>query len=223
MVRLPDEAFLLSAQQIPDKPRGCLFFKGSARGRQWQKLCFLPPLGELSMSETDMAAWPDGRVIAVIRAEWFDTPKDRLPPEANGNGTTRDGYGYFLYQATSSNGGRTWNEPEALPVWGHPPCLVQLRSGNLLMVYGHRRPPFSVRAILSHDRGASWDLGSMIELHRFEPGNIDIGYPVATELEHGEIVVVYYGYSTHDTGLYSPRAIFCTRMNEATVVSPSKQ
>jgi hypothetical protein len=158
----------------------------------------------------------------LIRAEWFDTPKDRLPAEANGNGTKRDGYGYFLYQATSTNGGRDWNTPEPLPVWGHPPFLLQLRSGNLLMVYGHRRPPFSVRAILSHDRGASWDLGSMIELRRFEPGHYDIGYPVATELDNGEIVVVHYGYSTKDLETCSPHGVFCTRVKEATVVSPSK-
>ena len=219
MIRLPEGGYLLSAQQTPDKPRGCVVLKGSADGRQWQRWSFLPPVGELSMSETDLAAWPDGRVIAVIRAEWFDTPKERLPPEAHGNGTNRDGYGYFLYQATSTNGGKDWNTPEPLPVWGHPPFLLQLRSGNLLMVYGHRRPPFSVRAILSHDRGASWDVSSMLELHRFEPGNYDIGYPVATELENGEILVVYYGYSTPDTGSCSPHAIFCTRVKEATVDS----
>jgi hypothetical protein len=90
------------------------------------------------------------------------------------------------------------------------------------MVYGHRRPPFSVRAILSHDRGASWDLGSMIELRRFEPGHYDIGYPVATELDNGEIVVVHYGYSTKDLETCSPHGVFCTRVKEATVVSPSK-
>jgi hypothetical protein len=84
------------------------------------------------------------------------------------------------------------------------------------MVYGHRRPPFSVRAILSHDRGVTWDMGSMVELHRFEPGNYDIGYPVATQLDNGEVLVAYYGYSTADTGLYSPHAIFCTRMKEVT-------
>ena len=168
------------------------------------------------MSETEMSAWPDGRVIAIIRAEWFDTPKERLPPEANGNGTNRDGYGYFLYQATSSDGGKTWSKPAQLPIWGHPACLVQLRSGNLLMVYGHRRPPFSVRAILSHDRGASWDLASMVELHRFDPGNYDIGYPVATELDNGEVLVAYYGYSTRDTGLNAPHGIFCTRLAEKT-------
>ena len=214
MIRLSDGTFLMSAQVIPDKPRGCAVLKGSADGREWQRLSFLPPVGELSMSETDMAAWPDGRVIAVIRAEWFDTPKDRLPPEAHGNGTKRDGYGYFLYQATSSDSGKTWSEPEQLPVWGHPPSLLPLRSGNLLMVYGHRRPPFSVRAILSHDRGATWDLGSLIELHRFDPGNYDIGYPVATELDNGEVLVAYYGYGTRDTGGNSPHAIFCTWIKE---------
>ena len=216
MIRLPDKAFLLSAQQIPGKPRGCVILKGSADAREWERLSFLPPVGELSMSETEMSAWPDGRVIAIIRAEWFDTPKGRLPPEANGNGTNRDGYGYFLYQATSSDGGKTWSKPAQLPIWGHPACLVQLRSGNLLMVYGHRRPPFSVRAILSHDRGASWDLASMVELHRFDPGNYDIGYPVATELDNGEVLVAYYGYSTRDTGLNTPHGIFCTRLAEKT-------
>jgi len=216
LIPMPEGGFLLSAQQRFRRPGGCVFVRGSADGRHWEKLSEISPVGELSMSETDMAAWPDGRAIAVIRAEWFDTPKERLPPEANGNGTNRDGYGYFLYQATSTDSGKTWSRPEALPVWGHPPCLVRLRSGNLLMVYGHRRPPFSVRAVLSHDRGASWDTNSIVELHRFDPGNYDIGYPVATELESGEILVAYYGHASADIGLYSPHAIFCTRLKEVT-------
>ena len=153
MIPLPEGGFLLSAQQIPGSREAASFSKGQPMAGNGRACRFPPTSGGIEHERDRPGGLAGWRVIAVIRAEWFDTPKERLPPEANGNGTNRDGYGYFLYQATSSDGGKTWSKPAQLPIWGHPACLVQLRGGNLLMVYGHRRPPFSVRAILSHDRG----------------------------------------------------------------------
>ena len=83
------------------------------------------------------------------------------------------------------------------------------------MVYGHRRDPFTVRAILSHDRGRTWDMDSMTTLHTFDPGNIDFGYPVATQLDDGRILVAYYGYTSPEVkALDSTHGIFCSIIKE---------
>ena len=74
---------------------------------------------------------------------------------------------------------------------------MQLRSGEILLTYGHRRPPYEVRAILSHDMGKNWDTQTLRVLKRFDLGNYDFGYPQATQLNDGTIVCTYYGYTTN--------------------------
>ena len=90
----------------------------------------------------------------------------------------------------------------------------------MLLVYGHRRPPYSVRAILSRDEGRTWDLKTMKELRVWEPGNFDIGYPQATQLEDGTIVYAYYGYYTEKVeGVLNPCGIFVSLFDEEWLVS----
>ncbi len=190
-------------------------FHCSADGRQWTELnqeSCADPL--FSFAEPDAAAWPDGRVVQLLRAEFDNTKKDQAPDDVNGHGQQRDGYGYYLYQRESSDFGRTWSEPQRLAIWGHPPNLLKLNSGNLLLVYGHRRPPFSVKAILSHDRGKTWDMESMVTVHENPIGKYDMGYPMATQLADGRILVTFYDYSTTDTAEKMPHGIYCTTLEE---------
>ena len=101
-----------------------------------------------------------------------------------------------------------------IPIWGHPPYMLKLASGNLLMVYGHRRPPWSIRAVLSRDRGRTWDLSTIKILREFKPGNYDLGYPVATQLSDGRIFCAYYGFASDNIELYSTHGIFATIFSE---------
>lgn len=182
-------------------------------GRSWSYLAKIPSPGLFGVGEPGLAVLPDGRIVAMLRAEWSFVkgiePAD-LPDEVNGNGRTRDGYGYFLYQSESSDNGATWTTPRQLPIWGHPGFLLPLRSGNVLLVYGHRRPPFSIRSILSRDGCRTWDQASLRIIHTFEPGGYDIGYPVALQADDGRICCAYYGYSTADVGEYAPHGIFAS-------------
>ncbi len=147
-------------------------------------------------------------MIALLRTDWDTIPHADRPEEA------KVGYGYFLYQTESTDKGRTWSEPVRLDLWGHPPYLLRLTSGNILLVYGYRRPPWEIRAVLSRDEGRTWDPATLRTIHTFNPGNYDMGYPVATQLDDGSIVCAFYGYSTTDVGEKVPHGIFVSLFDE---------
>ncbi len=100
----------------------------------------------------------------------------------------RDGY---LYQNASTDGGKTFTVPRRTPMWGCPPFLLRLKDGRVLAVYGYRRPPFGIRACLSADQGATWDIAHEL-IVRDDGGHVDLGYPTAVELEPGLVFAVYY-------------------------------
>jgi hypothetical protein len=121
-----------------------------------------------------------------------------------------------VHMTETRDGGRTWSIPKDLGIYGFPSYLVKLTSGAILCVYGHRREPYSIRAILSYDNGATWDTTNILTL-RDIPAGMDFGYPVALETVPGEVFCVYYmvpgpdtpGYATMDmtqTGILSTRA-----------------
>ena len=190
------------------------FLKGTPDGRTWTYLSRIANNHTFSLNEPNLAVMDDGRIVCLLRTDWPDHLKSLWPEHVRGNGFARDGYGWFMYQCESTDGGLTWTEPVQLPIWGHPPYVLKLASGNVVMVYGHRRPPFSIRAILSRDGGRTWDLATIRTLREFKPGNYDLGYPVATQLPDGRIFCTYYGYATPDLEVYAPHAIFGTIFTE---------
>lgn len=201
-----------------------VFLEGTPDGTQWRYLSHVPNPNRFGFTENALVRAGDGRLICLLRVD-FDPPPPpgELPEDANGNGFARDGYGYYIYYSESTDEGRTWSEPVRTPVWGHPPFALRLRSGRLLMVCGHRRPPFEVRAVLSHDDGRTWDTDNIRTIHRWTPGKNDIGYPVAVQLEDGAILCAFYGYSTPDAGEKTPHGIFVSVFEEAWVANSGKQ
>lgn len=110
----------------------------------------------------------------------------------------RDGFARII---RSPNRGKTWEAVIKTPVWGYPQHLLPLRDGRLLMTYGYRRAPFGIRACLSHDNGATWDLDNEIILRMDggtpagqprKVGDTDLGYPVSVQLADGTVFTVYY-------------------------------
>jgi len=200
-------------------PNTVLFLRGTPDGREWSYCSHVRNTDPFCLTESSLVDAGGGRVVCVMRTDWVGVPDEKLPMEAGGNGANRDGYGYFMYQSESLDYGVTWSEPVQLPIWGHPPYCLKLRSGSVLMVYGHRRPPFEIRAILSTDGCRTWDTSTLTTLHRFDPSGIDIGYPLCTQLPNGEVFCTFYGYSTNDVGGKSPHAIYGTLFTEDLLAS----
>jgi hypothetical protein len=72
---------------------------------------------------------------------------------------------------------------------GNPPSLIRLRDGRLTVTYGHRSPPFEIRARLSADNGKTWGPGVLL---RGDGGAWDIGYTRTVQRPDGKIVTAYY-------------------------------
>ncbi|HYM13115.1 MAG TPA: sialidase family protein [Bryobacterales bacterium] len=85
----------------------------------------------------------------------------------------------FLSRPAPDTGGKS----------GNPPSLIRLRDGRLAITYGHRSPPFEIRARLSADDGKTW--GNEIVL-RSGGGAWDIGYTRTAQRADGKIVTAYY-------------------------------
>jgi len=114
----------------------------------------------------------DGKLVVLIRYN---------PPERENN---------IMRQTESTDGGKTWSTPHPTGIWGYPPHLIRLADGRVVVVYGHRRKPFSERACVSYDNCKTWDVEHPIELKSAE--NTDLGYPASVEMDDGSIFTVYY-------------------------------
>ena len=96
---------------------------------------------------------------------------------------------YEVLQTESEDGGKTWSEPKTTGVWGFPSHLLKLKSGTLLMTFGHRRAPFGNQACISRDNGRTW---SAPLIFSGDAVNGDLGYPSTAELADGSLLSVWY-------------------------------
>jgi hypothetical protein len=69
------------------------------------------------------------------------------------------------------------------------------------MTYGYRRPPYGVRACLSHDDGVTWDLQHELVI-RSDGLHTDLGYPSSVQLESGQILTVYYFHEPGENSVH---------------------
>ncbi|NLV39641.1 MAG: exo-alpha-sialidase [Candidatus Hydrogenedentes bacterium] len=143
--------------------------------RSWQVIGTVPiPAGEQQKHyhEPHVAELPDGALVAMFRYQ----PEDKED--------------HVMRQSESRDGGRTWTVTHSTGIWGYPPHLLPLKEGPLVVVYGRRKAPFSERACVSTDGGATWDTAH--ELTLCEAVNSDLGYPASVQLDNGTILTVYY-------------------------------
>ena len=88
---------------------------------------------------------------------------------------------------------------------GNPPAMIRLRDGRLLMLYGYRDTPQSIRYVTSGDEGLSWSGPFTV---REDGGCGDLGYPRIVERPDGAVVSVYYWNDHPDGERYIGASIF---------------
>jgi len=123
----------------------------------------------------------------------------------NGNGS--------WWQALSRNHGKSWKSHETdIDGLRTPPSgLVSLSDGRVVLVFGNRREPQGIHALVSDDEGITWKNDRRLSLRDDGHGS-DLGYARAIRLSDDTIVTVYY-YSTPEEVAESPltRYIVATR------------
>lgn len=95
----------------------------------------------------------------------------------------------------SDDNGASWKmvgQPVDDTGGGNPPALLQLPDKRLVLTYGFRMPPYSIRARVSSDEGKTWSSDIML---RDDGGAWDLGYTRTVRRPDGLLVTVYY-YNT---------------------------
>jgi len=128
------------------------------------------PDGKTPLNEPFIIRLDNGRLMIVMRT-----------------GRGKD----HLWQAFSDDEGASWHSLRDTGVKGHPPDLLRLQDGRILLTYGHRHEPYGIRAVVSNDNGETWDLDNIWVL-RDDGGGVDLGYPHSVQLKDGTVVTVYY-------------------------------
>jgi len=142
-------------------------------GQSWRWLADIPPREGDTIAdyhELHGVETADGRLIVHIRNH----------NKANAGETL---------QSESTDGGKSWSVPKSIGVWGLPSHLVRLKSGHLLMSYGHRRAPLGNQARVSVDHGRTWSEPLVISADGLTG---DLGYPSTVELDDGTLLTVWY-------------------------------
>ncbi len=104
----------------------------------------------------------------------------------------RSAAGGHMASTYSADGGRAWSRPERISEdREHPPDLLRLAGGGLLLSFGQRNKPFGVQAMLSRDDGKTWERSSRVVL-AWDGDHSDLGYPVTIQRKDGRLVTVYY-------------------------------
>ncbi|WP_417458701.1 sialidase family protein [Kordiimonas sp.] len=145
------------------------FFQSYDGGINWEVKDTLISLPEISLAEPALAQWPAGALTVFNRTGHNDD---------------------HLITATSFDDGETFSAPESVGIKGHPFDPLVLPDGRLFLVYGYRHDPMGVRARLVEPGQRLEDAEELVL--RADSASKDVGYPSATLLSGGQILIAYY-------------------------------
>ena len=162
-------------------------FRSGDHGESWQPYSVIATdlQAKKNFYEPNIILTKSGRLVALMRTE--ADPNDPNPPPG-----CYDNY-LNVHMAVSEDYGKTFGPVEEIKnFWGSNPInILQLKNGKVLVTYGYRREPYSVRARICN--GELTDLGEVEEfVLRDDSPNNDLAYTSAIQLENGDILVAYY-------------------------------
>ncbi len=196
VVELPDGSVLLGiCSYFKDFSKRTVFIvRSTDQGKTWTKCTdIVHPDGHF-MGEPNLFRAASGRIACLLRTH-IQT-KDKNPYEDGNNRLTP------MHICFSNDDGQSWTLPEPTKYTSPSPFhVLQLKSGNALMTYGHRHSPFGIKAVLLD--------GELSNLHTAEEHlvrddgmSFDLGYTSSVQMPNGDILITYYIYHKNDTRRY---------------------
>ena len=179
IITAPDGTLLMGVYGTPRQPQDgvhdiTILLRSRDCGQSWGD----ETLAAAKHNETAYVFLPDGTLLAAARSE-------------SGHVAT----------LRSLDGGRTWSKPVQVTRDGeHPADLTLLASGKVLLTFGRRIRPLGCGALLSYDKGQTWDSEHEILLAGDGVRNGDLGYPSTVQLANGRIVTALYFASGSEPG-----------------------
>lgn len=175
LVELPDGTVLAPVYGAADKSLAsqAAVFASHDKGFTWEPYAFVTdPIGERRRAdEPTLFRTASGRIFCFVRC---------------GDG---------MHYCHSDDDGRTFGEltktdlPSSVPYHA-----LQLSDGRVYLSYGHRKPPYGVRAMLLDGECNGILLDNEFIL-RDDGLGVDLSYNSAAILPNGDILSVYYFYT----------------------------
>jgi sialidase-1 len=166
-------------------------------GRPWLNT---PYREGVSYNETSVIALDEVTLLAAVRADSGYVTDDTTFISEGGVGD--------LCWTISRDAGFTWEGVRPLGLFGQPADLCLLPDGRVLCTYGHRRPPYGIRAAICELQGDDLVPVAHITL-RDDADSWDCGYPASVVNADGAVTSVYYLHNGGD-GL---RHVACSDWN----------
>lgn len=140
------------------------------KGFTWSYACPIAADEKASFNETSLYETPQGDLVAFLRT-------------ANFHDAT--------VVARSTDGGKSFQPWQDSGFQGHPHFALRLPDKRVLLIYGYRHKPYGIRARILDAECGNFKNAEEIVL-RDDGGNGDIGYPWATMMADGRVLVTYY-------------------------------
>ena len=139
-------------------------------GRTWRYSCPVAQDPKIFFNETSIYETPKGDLVAFIRTAKFND---------------------HTVIARSTDGGKSFRPWQDAGFQGHPHHALRLPDQRVLLVYGYRHQPFGIRARVLDAECTNANTAPEIVL-REDGGTGDLGYPWATLMKDGRVLVTYY-------------------------------
>lgn len=189
--RLPDfgqPGIAARTDYVVNGKHDCFLFLTAAKqnGREGRPLCVRTTDGGRTWQ---FVAWiaPEPKGYSIMPSTLRLGERELLSAIRRAEGPKR-----WIETYRSTDDGKTWRL-DTVPApdlgEGNPGHMIRLADGRICLTYGHRAPPFSIRARLSADDGRTW--GEEITL-RDDGGGRDLGYPRSVQRPDRKVVTAYY-------------------------------
>ena len=139
-------------------------------GRTWEYESVIARDEKVVFNEASIYETPKGDIVTFIRTASFDD---------------------HTVISRSKDGGKSFEPWEDAGFQGHPHFAQRLPDDRVLLIYGYRHEPYGIRARILNPECTDFKTADEIVL-REDGGGSDLGYPWATMMADGRVLVCYY-------------------------------